>query len=149
MEENMSIEELMEWVEKQNQERDLLIEFISKETKGNPIGVELGNGQRFVAILEEPDGTGRGRAIYFDEKGFSGHTVHPTPLDALKDAVKERYLQRADGTLDRLSQTREWEIGTLQADLVRQVNTGQITFEEYCAKVKAFRAQFEEEGVVA
>ena len=106
------------------------------------LGLELQNegGRRFVAILKEFDGSERARLLYFDQRGFSGHSTRESPLDALKEAVSEGFVLPAVGMLDTLAAGREWEIGMQISHCIYLHNAGKMSYAEVAEKVRLLRA---------
>ena len=97
---------------------------------GSPIGIELGRtlGDRmsYCAILEEPDGSGRGRIVYFDESALYQHEIYSSPDEAMQQALLEGYIEWSCGTMDRLAATPAWRACIAQSDLIRRYSSGEI-----------------------
>lgn len=127
-----SIEELLLQAEEMRGAEKLLFQELSAN---GIVGLELKGRLKYLAIVPEPDGSGRIRLSFFDERGFSGHEVYATEEDALKEAIKQRYIEHCPGALDQLAATETWRLGMVHADLIRMVNSGQITFAQYRAEV--------------
>lgn len=91
---------------------------------GAAVGIELasrrGNCVRYCAILEEPDGSGHGRVVYFDEAAMYRHSVFTSPDEALQTALLEGYVEWSRGTMDRLAVTPAWRTCVAQSDLMNR-----------------------------
>lgn len=99
-------------------------------SQGQLLGLELQDAkqQRFAVILEDASEPGRYRAQYFDANGISGHATRNSAEEVLEELVRDGYRELASGAMQRLSQTREWSLGTLMANLIAQVNAGRLTY---------------------
>lgn len=97
---------------------------------GSAIGIELGRraGDRasYCAILEEPDGSGRGRIVYFDESALYQHEIYSSPDEALQQALIEGYIEWSPGTMDSLAATPAWRTCIAQCDLICRYSSGEI-----------------------
>lgn len=98
---------------------------------GNIMGLELCDPkyERYAAILEDASEPGRYRAQFYDARGFSGHSTRDTAVAVLEELTRDGYRVLAPGAMLRLSQTREWSIGTLVTNLISKVNAGQLTYQ--------------------
>ncbi len=107
---------------------------------GSAVGVELAcqgpSGMRYCAILEEPDSSGRGRIVYFDAEALHPHHSYASPADALKQALAEGYVERADGTMDRLVTSEAWRRGFAYSALVGRYARGEIDAHRFAAEVR-------------
>lgn len=126
-----SIEALFEEVKACGVRRQQLLNDLLRDHGNNALGVELVNTRiQYVVVLEEPGKPGAARLLYYDERGFSGHTVYASPVTALEEALKMGYRERASGSLDRLSATPVWRHGTQVLELWHAADKGLITLEE-------------------
>ncbi|TDX26773.1 hypothetical protein DFO67_11538 [Modicisalibacter xianhensis] len=98
--------------------------------QGQLLGLEFQDAkqQRFAVILEDASEPGRYRAQYFDANGISGHATRDSAEEVLEELVRDGYRELAPGAMQRLSQTRDWSLGTLMANLIAQVNAGRMTY---------------------
>lgn len=91
---------------------------------GAAVGIELasrrGNCVRYCAILEEPDGSGHGRIVYFDATAMYRHSVFTSPDEALQTALLEGYVEWSRGTMDRLAVTPAWRACVAQFELMNR-----------------------------
>lgn len=103
------------------------------------IGIELANrvddAQLFVAILEEPDGSGKGRVVNFQSNGLHGHQVYASPEAALEEAIKDGYRWQVT-VLDAFSGRREFHKGQRLVDLIYGFNTGRLDRAAFDAAVR-------------
>ncbi|MDN0082362.1 hypothetical protein QU487_06295 [Crenobacter sp. SG2305] len=113
---------------------------LMESCNGNPEGIELKHHERdtWAAITPEMSNPeiGTHRCQYFDQSGFFSHYVWKSAEKTLEELLREGYCLPAPGQLDRLSVTTEWQIGSAKTDLIRQLNSRQITFEQYQSKVE-------------
>lgn len=118
----------------------LLSEQIIASNGGTAVGVELAfqapNGTRYCAILEEPDSSGQGRIVYFDADALHRHQVHRSPAEALEQALTQGYVERANGTMDRLAATEAWRRGLAYSELVGRYASGEIDAQQFAAEVR-------------
>ena len=84
-----------------------------KRSDGKPMG---------VSVTEEPDGSGRWRLTYFDERGFSGDTIVGTKAEAIKTALGDGYRDTDRNALRKLSKTKEFQDGNEATEKVREEN---------------------------
>ncbi len=89
---------------------------------GRIAGIELANRRvnpvRYCAILEEPDDSGHGRIVYFDETAMYRHAVFGSPDEALQAALLDGYVEWSRGTMDRFAVTPAWRDCVAQCDLL-------------------------------
>jgi hypothetical protein len=95
------------------------------------IGVELcdARSERYAAILRDASEPGRFRAQFYDASGISGHQTRDSAEEVLEELIRDGYRMLAPGAMQRLSQSREWALGTLMANLIAQVNAGRMTYQ--------------------
>jgi hypothetical protein len=117
-----------------------LFEQIVASNGGSAVGVELAfqapSGTRYCAILEEPDSSGRGRIVYFDAEALHPHHSYASPGEALDQALAEGYVERADGTMDRLATSVAWRRGFAYSALVGRYASGEIDAHQFAAEVR-------------
>ncbi len=74
---------------------------------GIPEGLELTNGSgAYVLVVRQKDNTGR--LVWFDKSGISGHSIQPSPLEALRLAVTEAFNEPAAGAFREFARTEPW-----------------------------------------
>jgi hypothetical protein len=129
--------------EAQEQRLDMLRNLcrdIIESNAGSAVGVELAfrapDRMCYCAILEEPDRSGRGRIVYFDEGALHRHHVCGSPEEALERAIAQGYVERADGTMDRLATSQEWRRGSAYGDLARRYARGELDARQFDAEVR-------------
>lgn len=120
--------------------RNLVAQLMAKNG-GCADGIELSNVPEgdsrepsYVAIVPEPDGSGRGRVVNFRANGFHGHQVYPGTEAALEEAVKEGYLWPVQ-VLDRLAAHPAFLKGQKLVELVFAYNTGKMGSDAFYAAV--------------
>lgn len=86
--------------------------------------------QRWQFILPDLDGGGRWRAQCFDVKGFSGHSVFISLAALLEEMIVDGFYYRDDNALDRVQPLESFKRGNFINDIVRQINSAQITMAE-------------------
>lgn len=85
----------------------------------------------WCVVLKDASFPGAWRYQCFAHDGFHSHHTCESFEQALSEAAQSGYVVRCDdGLLDRVALTAEWQRGMLVCDLIRQVNSGQVTFEE-------------------
>lgn len=113
---------------------------IIESNAGSAVGVELAfrapDKMCYCAILEEPDMSGRGRIVHFDEGALHRHHVCGSPEEALQYALAEGYVERADGTMDRLATSEAWRRGSAYGDLARRYARGELDACQFEAEVR-------------
>lgn len=111
---------------------------------GDPVGLELKSDSRaaWATIFAEMSDTATGeyRIQFFDELGFSGHSVHRDVLSTLEEVIRQGYHIPDPGRLDQLSLTPKWQSGMARAELLRQLNSGLITNDQFYEQAKAIAA---------
>lgn len=95
---------------------------------------------RWQMVLPDVAGNGRWRTQSFDLNGFSGHMVFDDKAGALDSAVGLGFTSRDDSALDRVQNLPSFQRGLFAADLLMQVNAGQLQYEEADRKL----AQYDE-----
>lgn len=85
---------------------------------------------RWKMILPDASEPGHWRTQAFDEKGFFGHATFASKELAIEEAAVSGYSVRDDGALDRIQDTPAFQRGIFVSDLIRQVNSQQITHNE-------------------
>lgn len=117
-----------------------LFQQIVASNAGSAVGVELArqapSGTSYCAILEEPDGSGRGRIVYFDAEALHPHRTYASTDAALAQALAEGYVERADGTMDRLATSEAWRSGFAYSALVRRYARGEIDARQFGEEVR-------------
>lgn len=107
---------------------------IMEAHNGNPVGVEYEHRKdvgRFAVVLPDASAPGKFRVQFFDKNGFSSHDTIGAVEDAVEEMVKQGYWKDARGVMDRLSQTREWQIGNATAVLLQKLNSRKINYTEF------------------
>lgn len=85
---------------------------------------------RWQMVLPDLSGDGRWRTQSFDLNGFSGHMVFKDKASALDSAVGLGFITRDDAALDRIQDLPSFQRGLFAADLLMQVNAGQLRYDE-------------------
>lgn len=85
---------------------------------------------RWQMVLPDVTGNGRWRTQSFDLNGFSGHMVFDDKASALDSAVGLGFTTRDDAALDRIQDLPSFQRGLFAADLLMQVNGGQLRYDE-------------------
>lgn len=103
----------------------------SLSSVGFGLTLENAHASNYAMILRDPSEPGRFRYQLFDSLGFSTHGTRDSVEDVIRALVSMGFRTIADPTtLDRLSSTKEWAMGMVRVDVIRQVNNGQISWEE-------------------
>lgn len=98
---------------------------------GFGLTLENAHASSYAMILRDPSEPGRFRYQLFDSSGFSTHGTRDSVEDVVRALVSMGFRTVADPTtLDRLSSTKVWAMGMVRVDVIRQVNNGQISWEE-------------------
>lgn len=99
------------------------------------------SGKRFAFLLPDMTEQGKWRIQRFDERGFSGHGIFNTQLELVEAAANEGFKTHDPGALDRLQDTPAFQRGNYLTELVRQVNSKEITMAEGDRLLAAYDAQ--------
>lgn len=75
----------------------------------------------------------RWRVQYFDDRGFSGHSLYPGVEAALDAAMAACFTKRDDGALDRMQRCPSFWRGNYAADLIQRVNCRELTHDQAVA----------------
>lgn len=117
-----------------------LFQQIVASNAGSAVGVELArqapSGTYYCAILEEPDGSGRGRIVYFDAEALHPHRTYASTDAALAEVLAEGYVERADGTMDRLATSEAWRRGFAYSALVGRYARGELDAHLFAVEVR-------------
>ncbi len=117
-----------------------LFEQIIASNGGTAVGVELArpgpDKTRYCAILEEPNGSGRGRIVYFDAEALHPHQACASPAEALEKALAEGYVEPADGAMDRYATSDAWRRNVAYSALVGRYARGEIDAHRFAAEVR-------------
>lgn len=102
-------------------------------------GTELSDkeGKRHAVLLPDASEPGKYRYQMFDDRGFSAHSTHDTPEDAVADAVSAGFHVPNPGVLDRLAGTDEWAHGMAVNAVMQAHNSGQIDWRTAMDRIKA------------
>lgn len=95
-------------------------------------GTELStdDGKRHAILLPDASSPGKYRYQMFDEHGFSAHSTHNSPEEAVADAARTGYHVPNPGILDKLAGTDEWAHGMAINAIVQALNGKMITRDE-------------------
>lgn len=98
------------------------------ETEG--LGATFTNGRLFGMVLPDPQGGFRYQLFQID--GFVSHGSRQTAEECVFALADDYQVCQPvpKSTLDALASTPEWARGSFRVDLIRQVNSGQISMEE-------------------
>jgi len=117
---------------RRREQNQKLVERLMSENGGYAEGIELSNvpeGEAkkpsYVAILLEPDGSGKGRVVSFRDDGFHGHQVYPNTEAALAEAVRDGYRWPVQ-VLDQLALLPLFQKGQKFVELIYAYNTGKL-----------------------
>jgi uncharacterized protein YhjY with autotransporter beta-barrel domain len=76
-----------------------------------------------------------------DRCGFISHSTHNDSFSTILAAVQEGFVELSDAkTIDHLSATEEWKIGSLRTGLIMDLNSGKLTFHEFQEKLSRILA---------
>lgn len=103
-------------------------------------GLELRqeNREQYALILLDPSEPGRYRAQFYDARGFYGHITRDTPYEVFQEVFCEGFQRLAKGSLVALSQTSEWQRGSLVTNLIAEVNLGRISHSDMLKQLEQF-----------
>lgn len=101
-------------------------------------GTELSDkeGRRHIVLLPDASNPGKYRYQTFDSQGFSSHSTHDTPEQAVADAAEQGYTVSNPGILDKLAGTDEWAHGMAINAVMQAHNSGQIDWQTAMDKIK-------------
>ncbi|MGQ5489688.1 hypothetical protein [Methylobacillus sp.] len=126
-----------------------LVERLMRD-RGGAEGMELSNVPEgatqkepaYVAILPEPDGSGKSRLVSFRQNGFHGHQVFATPEAALEEAVRDGYRWPVQ-VLDQLALQPLFQKGQRFVELVYAYNIGKLDAAAFHAAVDALDREYD------
>jgi len=100
---------------------------------GDPSGIEFRNHRRdaWAVVLKDASVQGRWRVQYMDRDGMISHFGALDLQSAVEEMLSEGYVIDDQGAVDALCQTERWKRGIEIASLMQQLNSGQITHDEY------------------
>lgn len=106
-------------------------------------GTELRNtdGKRWTVLMPDATEQGKYRHQMFDERGFTGHSTHDTPEEAVADAAQRGYANHDAGALDRLAGSDEWSHGMAINGIIQTMNEGLVTHEVGHSRIRALQAE--------
>ena len=106
-------------------------------------GIELKkeDKEQYVLITRDTRDPSMYRVTYFDANGLSGHATYETALKCLQEAIQEDYLIHSPGSLERLSETKDFKAGLNWAGLIAQHNRGELPYQEVVRLQIAFRRE--------
>lgn len=97
--------------------------------------------EQWVVLLPDASHPGKFRYQQFDTSGFIGHSVCNSLDEAALEAFRSGYAEVVDGEiLVRLSATQAWQYGQIRDDLIRRVNSGQLSHKEAERQYEALAA---------
>ncbi len=107
------------------------------------------NGQ-YAVVLRDPSEKGAYRCQYFDKRGFFGHSTFRRADEVIVELCENRYDRAVPGdTLDSMSQTPDWILGTEALALRHAVEAGLITREEGERRYANLEASIKSSAVAA
>lgn len=112
---------------------DIAIAWNSGSAVGIELGLKRGENMSYCAILEEPDDSGRGRIVYFDESAMYRHAGYGSPNEALQQALLDGYNEWSPGTMDRFAVTPAWRKCIAQTELICRFSAGECDAREFHA----------------
>ena len=96
----------------------------------------------WCVVGKDPSEVGRWRYYICDRCGFMSHSTHDDPFSTILAAVEEGFVELSDEkTIERLSATEEWKIGSLRTGLIMELNSRKITFHEFQEKLSRILAE--------
>lgn len=103
--------------------------------------VKMTDQNRWMMILPDVSGGDFWRTQSFDLDGFSGHSVHNSKDEAIKNAAAMHYIIRDDKALDRIQDTPEFLYGGFRIEQIGLLNDRQIDFKEFNSRIEKYRDQ--------
>lgn len=134
-------EEIDEQIERENQ-LHVLIEKVITEGMESLI-LANARGDQWALVLPDASEAGAFRWQSFDVKGFIGHATYPTLLDTIKEAFHSGYRTLDMEALYRVSDLPSFRRGNEVLAEVQALNAGQISFEQYIARVAEINKRYE------
>lgn len=114
------------------------------EAQGFGMTVKHSSRQWWAFVLPDASCPGHYRYQVFAHDGFVGHFTYATVVDVLIEMVKAGFVEPAPrNTLDVLSRTKTWELGSIKVDLLARLNSGAITHTQYTREIESINAQLE------
>lgn len=139
-------------VARQKKRAQALVAQLLAVNAGRAEGIELakhsdseGGDGSYVAILPEPDGSGKGRVVSFRADGFYGHQVYESPVAALEEAVRDGFRYPVH-VLDQLALQPRFQKGQRFVELAQAFNTGRIDRKAFDSAVAELDAQYGKEA---
>ncbi len=117
---------------------------IMSQYGGDCSGIEFKQekAEKFAFVLPDASRLGNWRVSFFDASGFSYHSVFSTAALAAEEMVLMGFTENAQGSLDRLAETKKWALGTAIGDLMMQHNAGKISYVEFCRMATALNDKY-------
>lgn len=114
------------------------------EAQGFGMTVKHSSRQWWAFVLPDASCPGHYRYQVFAHDGFVGHYTYTSVIDALIEMVKAGFIEPVpSNTLDTVSATKRWEIGSAKVDLLARLNSGLITHSQYVREIKALDSNSE------
>lgn len=117
--------------------------FAAFQQHGDGTELSTDDGKRHAILLPDASSPGKYRYQMFDERGFSAHSTHNTPEEAVADAASQGFHVHNPGILDKLAGTDEWAHGMAINAVMQAHNSGQLGWAEAMDKIKALHDERE------
>ena len=98
-------------------------------------------GTRWVFLLPDMTEQGKWRLQRFDADGFSGHAIYDSHASLVEAAARENFITHDHGALDRLQDTPRFQRGNFASDLIRRVNSRDLSHDQADRLLAEYDAQ--------
>ncbi len=123
--------------------------FAAHAKTGDGTELSQADGKRHAILLPDASNPGKYRYQMFDDRGFSGHSTHDTPEEAVADAAKAGYHVHSPGILDKLAGAEEWSHGMAINAIMQAHNSGQIDWRTATDRMNALHDEREAKKAAA
>ena len=132
--------------------QDAALTRMHKRLSEEGFGMTLKHTSRewWAFILPDASCPGHYRYQVFGRDGFVGHFTYSTVMETLIEMVRAGFTQDAcRNTLESVSSTKLWEIGSAKVELMTQLNSGAISQSYYEREVNSLNTMLETQDEAA
>src|SRR5690606_16771399 len=125
----------------ENQRMDLIGKVLTEEM--DYVVLANSRGDQWAMVLPDASEAGSYRWQSFDSNGFIGHATYPCKVSAVSEAFYSGFRTLDAEALYRVSTLPSFSRGNEVLAEIQALNSGQITHEQYIARVKEINQRYE------
>jgi len=92
---------------------------------------------QWCLVTRDSSQVGKWRFNVCDCSGFLYHSTYDNAPITIREALEDGFIILCElDTIDNLSRTRQWKLGSQRNDLILQLNSGKLTLSEFQRRLK-------------